>query len=115
MKNLMLVVIIGAAMFGFSSRDAWARGHGGVHFGIAIGPPWGWQPYPYYYNPYYYNPYPQPVYVQPPAPVQYIQQNPVSQPDNYWYYCSNPSGYYPYVKSCPAGWMKVLPQSTPPQ
>lgn len=50
--------------------------------------------------------YPQrPVIVRPsvsPAPV-YAQQQ------DYWYYCADAGSYYPYVQSCPAGWMKVLP------
>jgi hypothetical protein len=33
----------------------------------------------------------------------------------YWYYCQNPQGYYPYVKQCPNGWMKVVPSPPPPQ
>jgi hypothetical protein len=24
-----------------------------------------------------------------------------------WYYCSNPSGYYPYVAQCDTGWQTV--------
>ena len=46
---------------------------------------------------------PQPEYVQLP------QYDP-----NYWYYCENPRGYYPYVSECPGGWMKVVPQQAPP-
>ena len=49
---------------------------------------------------------PQPVIAPPavvvPAPV-YAQQQ------NYWYYCAQAGGYYPYVRSCPAGWLRVLP------
>jgi hypothetical protein len=29
---------------------------------------------------------------------------------NYWHYCRNPEGYYPYVKNCPNGWLQVAPQ-----
>jgi hypothetical protein len=50
--------------------------------------------------------WPQPVIAPPvvvaPAPVY-------AQPQNYWYYCAQAGGYYPYVRSCPAGWMRVLP------
>ena len=35
------------------------------------------------------------------------------QEDSYWYYCQDAQGYYPYVKSCPGGWTRVVP--TPPQ
>ena len=44
--------------------------------------------------------YTQPTAVAPPAP-----------PQNYWYYCANPQGYYPYVQQCPGGWTQV--PSTP--
>jgi hypothetical protein len=44
-----------------------------------------------------------PVYVQP-------EEEPY-----YWYYCQDPQGYYPYVRNCPGGWMKVVPDVTPPQ
>jgi hypothetical protein len=28
---------------------------------------------------------------------------------SYWYYCSDPSGYYPYIQHCPGGWQQVAP------
>jgi hypothetical protein len=31
-------------------------------------------------------------------------------PGGSWYHCSNPEGYYPYVKSCPKGWEEVPAQ-----
>jgi hypothetical protein len=44
-----------------------------------------------------------------------IQSAPESSnnPANYWYYCENPAGYYPYVQSCSKGWMQVVPQNVP--
>jgi hypothetical protein len=88
-----------------------------------LGPWWPWYPaYPYYYPyyPYYaYDPY-YPYY--DPASAVAVEQQPEQyadsgqqQSDSYWYYCQDPQGYYPYVKSCPGGWMKVVPQTTPPQ
>jgi hypothetical protein len=68
---------------------------------LVVGPPW----YPYGY----YTPPPVIVQKQPPVYVE-----PEQRSDNYWYYCQNPQGYYPYVKNCPDGWMKVVPQPTPP-
>ncbi len=52
-------------------------------------------------------------------PVTYIQRQDGSQAatesqTNDWYYCSNPEGYYPYVKNCPDGWLPVAPQPTAP-
>ncbi len=75
----------------------------GVPLGVAPGP-WWWAP------PYYYPYAPPPVVVQSP-PV--YEQAPPPEPA-YWYYCSNPQGYYPYVSQCPSGWMRVVPPSAPP-
>lgn len=36
-------------------------------------------------------------------------------PQNYWYYCQDPEGYYPQVQSCPEGWMRVVPNGGPPR
>jgi hypothetical protein len=110
---------------------------GGGHFhggGWGWGPGWGaaWDlgwwglAYPYYDNPYYgypYYPYNDgtPVIVEQPATKLYMQPAPQqtfpSQLEEpiYWYYCQNPQGYYPYVKQCPKGWMKVVPSPPPPQ
>ena len=128
-KLIIVLLLLGAGGAG----NAWAdHRHGGVRFGVMIGPYWGgpW-PYPsphyyppYYYPPYYYPPhyaYP-PVVIERPAPQVYIEQPqapaapplppaPVAAaPANYWYYCAAAQGYYPYVKECPGGWQKVLPQ-----
>jgi len=80
-------------------------GYGGYGFGMP------------YYPPYYAYP---PVVAVPSAPPVYIQQQPQGAvqpapqaPVNYWHYCRNPEGYYPYVKKCPDGWLQVVPQSQP--
>lgn len=114
-----------------STGSAWAdRGRGGhrshsahnshsSHFGIVIGPYWGpsyYPPFPYYRAPYY--PYYPPVVIERPVPQVYIEQQPLPEapptpsaaPLNYWYYCAETNGYYPYVKECRGGWQKVLPQ-----
>ena len=95
------------------------NGHGNSYnFGLSIVPgwggwgPWWWGPpaYPYYPSyPYYAAP---PVVV-PQQPQAYAQKD-QQQESDYWYYCQNPQGYYPYIKSCPGGWMKVVPNSVPP-
>ena len=46
------------------------------------------------------------VYIERSAP----QASPAAEA--YWHYCNSPQGYYPYVKECPGGWMRVTP--TPP-
>jgi hypothetical protein len=28
---------------------------------------------------------------------------------NYWYYCDNPKGYYPYVRECSSAWQPIKP------
>jgi len=33
-----------------------------------------------------------------------------STPAQYWYYCTEPAGYYPYVQRCTLPWMTVVPQ-----
>jgi len=88
-----------------------------VHFGVGVmlGPP----VYPLYAPAYYYPPvYRESVVVVPPteyveqespAPAAGMPSAPAS--DGYWYYCAKSQKYYPYVKKCPAGWMKV--SSTP--
>ena len=56
-----------------------------------------------------------PTVVVPSALSVIIEQQetaPPTQPQiQYWYYCQNPEGYYPYVKQCPGGWLQVVPQS----
>jgi hypothetical protein len=92
--------------------------HARVGVGVYIGPGW-YYPYPHYVYPPVYYAYP-PVVVAPSGPPVYIEQGQAQAPDappapaqpspNYWYYCSNPEGYYPYVKQCPGGWQQVEPR-----
>ena len=88
--------------------NVWAeRGHGHARFGIFFGPAWDpwYRPAPYYYPPIVIERAPPPVYIE--------QSEPAAQPvqaQQYWYYCKSGKGYYPYVKECPEGWQKVLPQ-----
>jgi len=83
------------------------RFHGGGHFegGVWIGPGWGWWD-PFYY-PYYYPYYDSPSVVVPEAPQEYIA--PPQEESGYWYYCKESNAYYPYVKVCPGGWLRVVP------
>jgi hypothetical protein len=77
--------------------DHWSGGrwYNGDHFGRSgwwwiVGPSWYFYPAPVYPYP---NPYVPPVVVAPRP--------------NYWYYCPNPPGYYPYVPACPTPWQAV--------
>lgn len=79
----------------------------------------GYYGYPYYYpevvvNPVILaNPQPTVVYVDSSpsnytsVPRNQISNAPPAQSENVWYYCHNPDGFYPSIKSCPAGWQKV--------
>jgi hypothetical protein len=88
--------------------------HGGGHFGLWFGPLWGpWDPFFYPYYPYYPY-YAPPTVVVPQQPEEYILPAPQPQETGYWYYCRDARGYYPQVKRCPSGWMKVVPSPSPP-
>ena len=84
------------------------------HGGVWIGPGWWGPPYPYYSYPYPYYASP-PVVIQQPAPEIYVQPAPQAEEPSYWYYCQDSKAYYPYVKQCPSGWMKVVPSPPGPQ
>ena len=92
-------------------HEGGSHGHHGSHtsFGVFVGAPFFWGPYYYPYLPPVYAPpvYAPPVYVEQAPPV-YITQKPY-----YWYYCPDLNGYYPYVQSCPRGWLRVIPESPP--
>ena len=98
-----------------------SRSHVGVYFGGSyFNPYWSWPywsysyPYPYYYPPYAYYPPP-----YPPAdyPGYDGSATPGPAPAQSWYYCDDPSGYYPYVQSCKGPWraVPVKPQENAPQ
>ncbi|MBI4985556.1 MAG: hypothetical protein HZC24_09505 [Rhodocyclales bacterium] len=109
MKSLKLALVF-LLLAGSGITGAWAGHHGHVRFGVVIGPVWGSWHYPP--PPYYYTPYYPPIIVERPAPTVYIEQ-PAATPaptTHYWYYCVTAKGYYPYVRECPSGWQKVLPQ-----
>jgi len=77
---------------------AFHRGFGGAPAGFALGlealyAPFAWD---YYYP--YAGSYGYPNYGYSPSPAQY-----------WWYYCSDPAGYYPYVAECNTGWQAVPP------
>ena len=53
--------------------------------------------------------YPQPVYPYPDpfAPGEVIDEE--GSANGYWYYCESAGQYYPYVTTCPEGWIAVVP------
>jgi hypothetical protein len=116
MKKLALLGLATMALLSWmsssSARDGDFHGHG--HVGVFIGVPFLWGPY---YYPYPYYPYPPPVFVQQSPPV-YIEKQPsvyVDKEPYYWYYCPDPSGYYPHVQSCRKQWLRVVPGNPPTQ
>lgn len=130
LKLLFVIAALGFAPLGSAWADGghWHGGHGygghehgwGGHrhigIGIGIGPwaPWYYPPPVYYYPPVPY--YPRTLVIEQPAPPVYIEQadqDPAPAETNYWYYCSRSKAYYPYVKDCPAGWQRVVPQPPP--
>jgi hypothetical protein len=68
----------------------------------------------WYFYPIRIEPYPDPY--QPPVVV--VPELPA--PPQYWYYCTDPAGYYPYVAQCRVNWQRVPataqanPQPVPP-
>ena len=120
---VMLAVLLVASA---GPSAAWGgRGFGGFHggfhrgfhgfggpriaIGVGIGSFWGpyWGPYAYPYGyPYGYP------YAYPPVVAPSTQLSVAPPPRASWYYCDNPTGYYPYVQQCPGGWRPVAP--TPP-
>lgn len=98
----------------------WGAGYWGPRFGVYYGGPGYWAgtwPYAWgaaYAAPYAYAPF---VVNANPAPQVFVQQEalpaataPTAPADSYWYYCTQPEGYFPYVKDCSQAWMKVVPQ-----
>ncbi len=138
--SVVFFVAISPPMYAWAAHGGWGHGHGGWHYGGHYGwhSGWGYHGgyYPYWHYPYYWGwggvylgwPYvgwPYGVYAgypymgwpyYPPAVTEAPQ--PYTAPDQqqpeYWYYCQNPQGYYPYVKSCPGGWIPVVPDATTP-
>lgn len=106
----LLMLGIGTDALAHRTRVYIGASIGGPVWGPAWAPAWGpvWYPPPYYYPP-------QVVVVPPSQPPVYVEQADPSAPQQapaqtYWYYCKSAKGYYPYVKECPEGWQKVLPQ-----
>lgn len=109
----LLIVMLTAVLFVAGSTSGEARyRHGGIWITAPI---WG-GPYPYLYPYPYRYPYPDYYYPAPPPviiekqPETYIQKAPSAIPEQtYWYYCPSTQGYYPAIKECPGGWMRVVP------
>ncbi|MBB5609715.1 MULTISPECIES: hypothetical protein [unclassified Janthinobacterium] len=89
--------------------------HGGGHVGVGVwlGAPWGYGYGPGWYgDPWYNYPYTGTIVVQQQPPV-YVEQG-GTQAAPAAYYCDNPQGYYPDVKSCSVPWRQVAPTNGAP-
>jgi hypothetical protein len=84
-----------AASGGSSGQHHHHHHHGGTRVFIGAGFV-AWPAAYYGYGPGYYY---------PPAAVMPAPQ--------YWYYCTEAAGYYPYVQQCPGGWELVIPTMPP--
>lgn len=97
----------------------WRAGYGGPgprYWGPGPGY-WGpgpgyWGVWPYAWGAAAALPYAAaPLVVQAaPAPPVVVQAAPEVPATSYWYYCTQPAGYFPYVQQCAQPWMKVVPQ-----
>ncbi|MDD5248325.1 MAG: hypothetical protein PHY45_05040 [Rhodocyclaceae bacterium] len=144
MNSIKSALVLIAAAIGMFGGTAWAdHGHGFAHEGghahgdwhgswhghgewhrhwggaIYFGPTFGWPPYatpfddPYAMSPLATTPEPPPIYIERGDSGSPPEVAP--SPTRYWYYCEAAAAYYPYVKDCPGGWTRVLPQPpTPP-
>lgn len=114
MKRILYIIVLAVLVLlsikALPVYAHWSHPHyGGT---VWVGPRWGvWSPgwwgapaYDYYQAPPVVIQQEPPVYVQPPSQVE---------EHSYWYYCRQPQGYYPYVKRCPGGWLKVFPSPVP--
>jgi hypothetical protein len=60
----------------------------------------------WYFYPAPVYPYPDP-YLPPGAVAPPVSGPALGSPQQYWYYCANPAGYYPYVPQCGTTWQAV--------
>jgi len=111
MKKAIILGVIALILLTTIVVPVYAHPRAGV--GVWIGPGWG----PWWGPGWWWGPPAYPYYDRPPVIIeqQPIYQQPLLQQDeqNYWYYCPDAKAYYPYVKDCPKGWLKVVP--APPQ
>ena len=93
-------------------------GRPGVGFGFGVGPSWRRYPRPVYPYPNYYLP-PADEYYGAPTLRDYGGRydrgpDPNPQRPQYWYFCENPEGYYPYIQDCDNWHQEPAEGPTPP-
>ena len=120
--GILIAPAISEARGGFGGHGGHSGFHGRFFFGFGAGfwPGYYGGYYPFYWGtpvvgwPYASYGYGWPYYPSGATTAPPAYSEPEQQQPYYWYYCQNPQGYYPYVKSCPGGWMTVIPNGTPP-
>ncbi len=107
LASMGLIAAVAAGLVASSATPALAwRARVFVGPGIVVGPPVVVGP-----QDVVAPSYPAPVDDET-APV--YQEQPQTAARQYWYYCQDPAGYYPYVKECPRGWQPVSPTPSAP-
>ena len=114
----ILLVMVASDVLAQRSRSRSGSGHGGgrghhhhsghhkhrssyTSFGFMFG-----------MSPGYYPWYGSSVVAVPVAtgPVSYIQRSEGDAPaEHFWFYCTQPQGYYPWVRECQGNWQRVRP------
>lgn len=115
LKPALALGLLAAALIGADVPAAPGHGHGhhhhhhhGAHVGLFFGAPLYWYDYG---RPWYGAPYSRYDLLAPAQPPLYIERNAAPETRPTWYFCSDPQGYYPYVKQCSNEWRPVAPES----
>jgi hypothetical protein len=61
----------------------------------------------------YPDPYMPPELVMPQQPPVSVSPANPPAPNQFWYYCAKPDGYYPYIPQCQVQWQKVPASLSP--
>jgi hypothetical protein len=88
----------------------WSGGWYGPGVGLYLGLPgfWGWP----YDDLAWTAPYG--LFMPEDSTITWVPVPATPVPINYWYYCTSPAGYFPYVPSCNEAWIPVLPPDPVP-
>ena len=93
--------------WGGGGNWGWSGGWWGPNVGLVFGLPafWGWPFFDLAWST------PSVAFVSQDPALTLIPSPAAPAPVTFWYYCTEPAGYFPYVQSCSRAWIPVLPQS----
>jgi hypothetical protein len=102
----------GYPRYGWGYGYGWGLGLGyGAGWALATVPAWGYGwPAPTYVAPSWV-----PTVTAPVVEQVVVEERKSAAPEaaarqpGYWYYCTEPAGYYPYVNTCSRPWIAVNP------